>query len=455
MSFWTNKSVLRLAGDREPEQVVIERARALALEAMSEGWHGPPYDPFDLAHRLGIAVVARDDLYDARIRAHGTDLVLEYNPSRPRGRVRFSVAHELAHTLFDDVGDETRHRSPTEAIDETDNWQLEMLCNVAAGELLMPAGTFAELTYEALDIEHLMTLRSEYDVSTEALFLRIAQLSDHAATMFAASRADPRTSDSPLRIDYWRGTHSWSASLRRGRRIPRPSVAYLCTAIGYTARGDERWGDAGEMHVEVVGIPSYPGQRLPRVAGLLRPHSSMPVRARRRIEFVTGDATRPHGSGPRMIAQIVNDRTPNWGGTFARALRDEYPVAQEQFRAWVGGDRDRLKLGAVHVAEVDQDLVVASLVAQRGYGQSQRPRLRYDALRTCLASLAPIALEFSAAVHMPRIGAGMAGGEWEVIAELIDTELVSRGVDVIVYSLPGERWTSSLPRQQALAFDGS
>jgi O-acetyl-ADP-ribose deacetylase (regulator of RNase III) len=359
----------------------------------------------------------------------------------------------LAHTLFDDVADEVRHRSPTEEVDEGDRWQLEMLCNIAAGELLMPAGTFPELTTEALDIEHLMDLRKRYDVSTEALMLRIAKISEHPAAVFAASRIDPRKKDAPLRIDYSRGTRMWSTPLHRGQRVPRSSSAYACTAVGYTARGDERWRAAEDLHVEVVGIPPYPGQPLPRVAGLLRPLESMPVVSRRRIEFITGDATRPTGAGPRLIAHVVNDRTANWGGAFARALREEYPVAQEQFRAWVSADQDRLQLGAVHVAEVDQDAAVATMVAQRGYGESQRPRIRYDALRRCLDELSSIALERGAAVHMPRIGAGMAGGDWNIIAELIDTYVVGRGVEVTVYSLPGDQWGSSLPRQQALTFD--
>ena len=29
--------------------------------------------------------------------------MLVYNPSRPRGRLRFSIAHEIGHTLFADV----------------------------------------------------------------------------------------------------------------------------------------------------------------------------------------------------------------------------------------------------------------------------------------------------------------------------------------------------------------
>lgn len=448
MTFWTNRSVLALGG-KDADQIVTERAQQIALQAMSEGWSGPPYDPFELAARLGIAVVARDDLYDARLRPDGDRLIIEYNPSRPRGRVRYSVAHELAHTIFPDVSEQVRYRSSEEGR-HGDAWQLEMLCNVAAGELLMPAGTFPQLRDEALDIEHLMSLREEYDVSTEALLLRVAKVSEQPATMFAASRIDGERLDSPLRVDYWRGTRAWSAPLRRGTRVAKGSAAYECTAVGYTARGDESWPDAGELHVEVVGIPPYPGQRLPRVVGLLRPSRAVTAPARARIEFVTADATRPQGAGPRIIAHVVNDKTPNWGGGFARALREEYPRAQEDFRSWARADTNNLRLGAVHLTEVDTDLSVATMVAQRGYGPAKTARLRYDALRSALMTLASEARLRRAAVHMPRIGAGMAGGDWAIVAELIDSELVGRSVAVTVYSLPGAAWPENEPRQQAL-----
>src|SRR5437773_10862965 len=123
--FWTNRSVLGFAGDRDPMEAIVERARTVALEAMEEGWTGPPYNPFDLADRLGVRVVAHEDLYDARLTADeaGTPR-LEYNPMRPRVRLRFSIAHELAHTFFPDFKEAERYRSgPRAALDA---WQLEL-----------------------------------------------------------------------------------------------------------------------------------------------------------------------------------------------------------------------------------------------------------------------------------------------------------------------------------------
>jgi O-acetyl-ADP-ribose deacetylase (regulator of RNase III) len=295
-----------------------------------------------------------------------------------------------------------------------------------------------------------MALRKKWDVSTEAILLRAASLTDQPTTVFAASRVKPNELDSPLRIDYSRGSRSWSAPLKRGSRIPKTSAAYRCTAVGYTARGPvEAWGDAGDVHVEVVGLPPYPGQRIPRVAGLVKLAKPGTAPAAPRISYLTGDATDPVADGARIIVHIVNDKTANWGGAFARALRNAYPLAQQDFRAWA--QEGHLELGEVQITDVEDDLYVATMVAQRGYGTSQRPRLRYDAVRRGLATVAHAARQLAATVHMPRIGAGMAGGSWDVIGELIESELIANGISVTVYSLPGEDWGESQPVQTALA----
>jgi len=76
------------------------------------------------------------------------------------------------------------------------------------------------------------------------------------------------------------------------------------------------------------------------------------------------------------------------------------------------------------------------MIAQHGYGPSPKPRIRYVHLRTCLDKLAEFALGHGATVHMPRIGTGHAGGQWNIVRELVDEGLVRRGIEVTVYELP-------------------
>lgn len=424
--------MLAIADGRDPVEVVSERARDLVFQAVEMGWEGPPYDPFQLAELMKIQLVPREDLYDARIVAGGKHPQIEFNPTRPRGRVRFSVAHELAHTFFPDYHQMIRYRSGLNP-SRTDEWQLELLCNVAAAELLMPIGSFMDLEDEPLKIEHLMELRKEFDVSTEALLLRVVKLTERPSGVFAAARMAGNEPDSPFRIDYVIGSRNWTPGIKRGARIGADSVLGECTAVGYTAKGMVALAGTGELRVECVGIAPYPGQKLPRVVGLVLPETGLS--SEHGITEVLGDAREPRGAGTNLIVHMVNDKTANWGGAFARALKQRWPAAQEAFKEWAA-DKN-LHLGSVHVTDVEPQIAIATMVAQKGYGPSATPRIRYNALRQALAEVAVAAHARGAAVHMPRIGSGEARGDWTIIRELIDEALIRQGLAVTVYTLPG------------------
>lgn len=438
---WTNPSVLALAEGHDPVEVITERARDLVFAARENGWLGPPFDPFALADQQGVAVVAVEDLRDARlVHVEGRPRI-EFNPNRPRPRVRFSVAHELGHLLFPDAADQPRYRAHSEER-RADDWQMELLCNLAAAEFLMPIGGFPELEDEGLDINHLLELRAEFEVSTEALMLRVAKLTGEPGAVFAAALVD--SGRGRYRIDYAVPTRGWAAPFTRGEVVDGGPLKD-CTAVGFTAKGEAKWGK--HLRVECVGIPPYPGERHPRVVGLVRPPGQEPQGPG--ITYVHGDATKPRGSGPQVIAHVVNDATPNWGGRgFAVALKEAYPGAQDDFKRWAHGGN--LELGATHEVDVGPDLHVVTIVAQRGYGASEQMRLRYGALESGLERLAAVAKELGASVHMPMIGAGQAGGDWATVKELVLTEVCDRGIDVVVYRLPGEPLPERTERQLAL-----
>jgi len=240
------------------------------------------------------------------------------------------------------------------------------------------------------------------------------------------------------------------------RRLPLPprSIIRDCAAIGYSASGVESW-IPGTSPVEVlaIGIPAYPGSIAPRVVGLLRP-TEFASKAISTISYVHGSAIEPRGSGERLVVQVVNDETSNWGGAgFASAVRKAWPEVQADFRAWVNRDRDNLTLGRPHLTPVGEQLAVASVVAQHGYGPSLKPRLRYSALRSGLAEVAALAKAKQATVHMPRIGTGHAGGSWPIIEEIIFETMGNALVGVTVYDLPGT--TPKMDAQTSLALSSA
>ena len=155
------------------------------------------------------------------------------------------------------------------------------------------------------------------------------------------------------------------------------------------------------------------------------------------IGYRTGDATDPQGAGPKVIVHVCND-IGGWGRGFVLALSARWPEPESAYRAWhAEGDAGGLRLGEVRFVEVEPGLWVANLIGQHDVKTVDGvPPVRYDAIRTGFQKLARFAKESNASVHMPRLGCGLAGGEWAQVERLIGDELVARGVSVTVYDLP-------------------
>ena len=172
--FWTNHSV-RLLNTDDPVREIIRKARRIVLSAIERGWAGPPYDPGDLAELMNISLVPTEDVIDARTKSERGRFRIEFNPMRPAARLRFSIAHEIGHTFFPDCAELVRHRATHEAM-TSDEWQLEMLCNVAASEILMPIGSLPDPHKFIPTVDAVLDCRRRFLASSEAVLLRLLQL---------------------------------------------------------------------------------------------------------------------------------------------------------------------------------------------------------------------------------------------------------------------------------------
>ena len=155
------------------------------------------------------------------------------------------------------------------------------------------------------------------------------------------------------------------------------------------------------------------------------------------LRYAVGDATAPRGSGAKVIVHVCNDWGA-WGRGFVAALSDRWPEPEVAYRAWYRSKKD-FELGAVQFVSTDRDLWVANLIGQHGLRSRFHVPVRYEAIRTGLEHVAAFCESHQATVHMPRIGAGLAGGDWNTIVKLIKAALVDQGINVTVYDLPKER----------------
>jgi O-acetyl-ADP-ribose deacetylase (regulator of RNase III) len=155
------------------------------------------------------------------------------------------------------------------------------------------------------------------------------------------------------------------------------------------------------------------------------------------IHYIKGDATRPRGEGTKIICHIYND-IGAWGAGFVLALSARWDEPEQSYRTMSYEERT---LGKVSIVEVEDDILVANMIAQSGISdtkikgvidQNSQPPIRYYAVRQCLTAVNSLAKEINATLHMPRIGCGLAGGRWEEIEKILK-EVVT--VNVYVYDI--------------------
>jgi 8-oxo-dGTP pyrophosphatase MutT (NUDIX family)/O-acetyl-ADP-ribose deacetylase (regulator of RNase III) len=161
------------------------------------------------------------------------------------------------------------------------------------------------------------------------------------------------------------------------------------------------------------------------------------------LNYVIGDATRPVGDGPKIIAHICND-IGGWGQGFVLALSKRWPEPERHYRAWHrGATKIPFTLGEIQLVSVEPALWVANLIGQHDVQPKDGlAPVRYDAVRSGLQKVAAEAKRLNASVHMPRIGCGLAGGSWERVGRIVEEEL--KGISVTVYDLPAKSHDRSI-----------
>lgn len=154
------------------------------------------------------------------------------------------------------------------------------------------------------------------------------------------------------------------------------------------------------------------------------------------VDYVVGDATKPQPfkSEPMIITHICND-VGGWGAGFVLALSKMSPLPERQYRNWAASE-EGLRLGSVGFVDIEDGLVVANLVGQRGHRwQDGVPPVRYPAIHFGLVTIAGYAKATGSSVHMPRIGCGLAGGEWDKIEPMLENTMLRYKIGIRVYDL--------------------
>jgi len=122
-------------------------------------------------------------------------------------------------------------------------------------------------------------------------------------------------------------------------------------------------------------------------------------------------------------------------GGIARAIRVEWPEAAEADNKTRKGDENKLGTyssvpvnGHEEGAYAPYEVLIVNAYTQFNPGAD----VNYDAIRNCLRKIHkdfPMDIQ----IGIPRIGAGIAGGDWQKIEDMIVTELPDRFVTIVAF----------------------
>lgn len=103
----------------------------------------------------------------------------------------------------------------------------------------------------------------------------------------------------------------------------------------------------------------------------------------------------------------------------AKAIREKWPTSYQKYHeAWTCLGSKELKMGSVIVA-VEKEKVIFNCITQRFFGRDGKRYVNYSAITRCFNHINKIIPNETMAI--PMIGAGLGGGDWKVIKDIINT----------------------------------
>lgn len=116
------------------------------------------------------------------------------------------------------------------------------------------------------------------------------------------------------------------------------------------------------------------------------------------------------------------------GSGVALAIKKKWPQVYEQYREFFNWetrqyhDITRL-LGQINPVIIKPDLIIINAFTQEYYGKDGKKYVSYDAIDKCFKLSIDYAYINNLPIYFPQIGAGLGGGDWRIIEQIIDSNL--------------------------------
>jgi O-acetyl-ADP-ribose deacetylase (regulator of RNase III) len=109
------------------------------------------------------------------------------------------------------------------------------------------------------------------------------------------------------------------------------------------------------------------------------------------------------------------------GSGIALQIKSKWPECYELYRTVCEAENDYAALlGTIVPYSAGPQLVVANAITQLDFGKYPKRYVSYEAIQKAFETIADAAAKAKMEVHYPLIGAGLGGGDWSIISEIID-----------------------------------
>lgn len=157
------------------------------------------------------------------------------------------------------------------------------------------------------------------------------------------------------------------------------------------------------------------------------------------IKYKKGCLIKAAKSGEVSVIAHQTNGFHTFGTGLAKKIKQEFPIAYEADLGTRKGDIN--KLGTLSVAyDKRYSLYICNLYGQHYYGRDKQ-YTDYEALKRSMERVRHMYIsgfvydpEFKGVLGLPRIGCGLAGGDWAVVSSLIEDTL-GDVTEVVVYDL--------------------
>lgn len=150
------------------------------------------------------------------------------------------------------------------------------------------------------------------------------------------------------------------------------------------------------------------------------------------MRYIDGDLIKLFGQKEFDIIVHGCNCFCSFGAGIARTIAKTYPSAFEADLLTESGDAS--KLGTFTIADVGDSQLIINAYTQFNYVNSDDSMcVDYDAVKKCFRAIKEKfgckGLKFG----IPLIGAGLAGGDWDILSNIIETEMKDEDITVVKF----------------------